>query len=574
MDKKEVSNILEKIGLMLELKGENPFKSRAYYNGARIIETLDESLLTLVDERRLDKIAGIGKTLQEKITELVTTGRLQYYEDLMSDFPDTIFELLKVPGLGPKKVRVLYNELDIKTLGELEYACMENRLIYLPGFGKKTQQNIIKGIESINRYRGQYLFSDAWTIGNIILQKLETHISVQQVSIAGSLRRKKELIKDIDMLAASESPEQVMEYFTTLPEVEDIIAKGLTKSSVRLNNGIAVDLRVTTVDQYPYALHHFTGSKEHNTAMRHQAKKMGIKMNEYGLFKGEQEELIVCRHEEDIFRSLGMAYIDPELREDMGEIERAQTANLPSLVEESDIKGIFHVHSLYSDGANSLEELAAEAQHLGYQYIGITDHSQSAFYANGLKEEDIIKQIEEIDELNKRYKDFKIFKGIESDILKDGSLDYSDDILAQFDFVIASVHSNFSMNKSEMTSRIVNAMDNTYITILGHPTGRLLLSRDEYELDMEKILEKAAERNIVIEINANPHRLDLDWRWCRKAKDMNVKIAICPDAHDIKGLKHIVFGVGIARKGWLEKKDIINCLDVNDCETFLTNKNI
>lgn len=574
MDRKDVVRILEEIGLLLQIKGENPFKIRAYERGARAVEMLDEDLNTLVMEKRLNQVDGIGKALEQKIEELVTTGRLRYYENLKKEFPETIFDLLKIPGLGPKRVHTLYSKLGISTLGELEYACIENRLLTLPGFGEKVQANILKGLEYLKRYREKFLLSDALQLGHSILSRIKEHPRVVQASLAGSLRRRKELIKDIDILVSSHHPEEIMEFFTKLPEVRDVVGKGDTKSSVRLENGMAADLRVVQPEQYPYALHHFTGSKEHNTAMRHYAKGLGIKMNEYGLFADNTQNIIPCKDEEEIFQALGMQYIIPEIRENMGEIQAALEHRLPDMVKEEDIKGIFHVHSNYSDGVNSIEELAVEAKKLGYEYIGISDHSQAAYYAHGLKKDDILRQHQEIDRLNSNLENFRILKGIEVDILPDGSLDYKDDLLEVFDFVIAAVHSRFSMEKDEMTRRIINAMDNPYTTILAHPTGRLLLSREEYPANMEKILERAAERGVYIEINANPHRLDLDWRLCKLGKELGVKFVISTDAHDLRSLSHGIYGVWMARKGWLEKADIINCLGYHEFQDILRAKRV
>jgi DNA polymerase (family 10) len=569
LDKHRVAAVLNEIALYLEWKGESSFKIRAYENGARIIEALDEDLEALVREKRLGTIRGIGKALEQKISELVTSGRLKYYEDLKAEFPPGIFDLLRIPGLGAKKARTIYEALDISTIGELEYACKENRLVDLPGFGEKTQQNILKGIAHVRTNSGRYLLHEAMGMAYSVLNQLKDCPQIHSLSIAGSLRRSKETIKDIDLLASSDEPSEVMKYFAALPDVADVIGQGETKTSVRLRGGIAVDLRVVSPEQYPYALHHFTGSKEHNTRMRHIAKSMDIKMNEYGLFQGEEEVLIPCSSEEEIFRVLGMAYIPPELREDMGEIEAALENKVPKLVENRDLKGIFHFHSHYSDGSNTLSDLAEEVRRQGYRYMGISDHSRSAYYARGLKEEDIKRQHEEIDGLNQSWDDFYIFKGIESDILQDGSLDYSDEFLACFDFVIVSVHSNFRMDKESMTKRILKAMDNPYATILGHPTGRLLLSRDGYEPDMERILEKAAEKGIAIEINANPHRLDLDWRWVKKAREMGIKLMINPDAHSLSEIANTGFGTAMARKGWCKKSDILNCLDVDEMKAAL-----
>ena len=569
MDKRRVADILGEIALYLELKGENLFKIRAYENGARIIQALDEDLEVLVREKRLGTIKGVGKALEEKITELVTTGNLEYYNKLKAEFPASLFELFKIPGLGAKKIRLLYETLGIETIGELEYACKENRLLELPGFGQKTQENILKGISLVRTASGRYLLHEAEDMALGVFNGLKECPEVNSLSIAGSLRRKKEIIKDIDILAASDQAERVMDCFVALPDVADIIGRGPTKASVRLQKGIAVDLRVVSPEQYPYALHHFTGSKEHNTKMRHTAKSLGLKMNEYGLFREADGSRIPCSNEEELFKALGMAYIPPELREDTGEIEAAMENRLPDLVERDDLKGIFHIHTCYSDGINSIKELAEEARRQGYQYIGIADHSRSAYYAGGLSEDDVIRQHEEIDALNEQYEDFHIFKGIESDILPDGSLDYPDEFLRGFDYVIISVHSQFRMDRESMTRRILKAMDHPAATMLGHPSGRLLLSRDPYEADMEQILAKAAERGTVLEINANPHRLDLDWRWIKRAKEIGVKLMINPDAHSIETISHTQYGLAIARKGWCEKEDILNCLGTEDMTAFL-----
>ncbi|SNX53978.1 DNA polymerase/3'-5' exonuclease PolX [Thermoanaerobacterium sp. RBIITD] len=567
MDKKIIVDILNEIGLLLELKGENPFKSRAYYNAARTIEVLDEDIETLVKEDRLKDVKGIGDALNKKLTELINTGKLQYYENLKESIPKGLIEMLKIPGLGPKKIKALYDKLKITTIGELEYACIENRLVELPGFGEKTQKKILDGIQFIKQFSGQHLFVEAYDDAIKLKQYLLDSGLVIRCEIAGSLRRKKEIVKDIDILATSDNPGKLMDIFALYEDVRDIIAKGETKTSITLKSGINVDLRVVSDSEYPYALHHFTGSKEHNTAMRHRARKMGIKMNEYGLFYGEK--LIKCNNEKEIFEKLNLSYIPPELRENMGEIEAAENGLIPLLIEENDIKGIFHVHTTYSDGANLLKEVVDAARKLGYKYIGITDHSKSAFYASGLKGEDVIRQSDEIDELNNIYDDIVILKGIESDILPDGSLDYDEDILKKFDFVIASVHSHFKMTKDDMTERLIKAIKNKYTKILGHPTGRLLLARDSYELDLYRIIDTAAEYGKIIEINASPYRLDLDWRYIKYAKDKGVKFAICPDAHSIDGLHNVFFGIGIARKGWLEAKDVINTYEVEELNEIL-----
>ncbi|HHU78101.1 MAG: DNA polymerase/3'-5' exonuclease PolX [Caldicoprobacterales bacterium] len=572
MNRQRVAEVLNEIALYLALKGESPFKIRAYENGARIIQTLDEELETLIQEKRLGTVEGIGKALEQKITELVLTGDLEYLKELKAEFPPGLFELFKVPGLGAKRIRILYDTLGIASLGELEYACDENRLAALPGFGRKTQENIKKGISLIRATAGRYLLHEAGSMAFSLLKSLKACPQIQSLSIAGSLRRSMEIIKDIDIVASSKEAEKVMDFFVSLPEAVEITGHGPTKSGIRLKSGIAVDLRAVSPEQFPYALHHFTGSREHNTKMRHIARSMGLKMNEYGLFRDIDGISIPCSSEWELFSALGMSYIAPELREDMGEVEAALEGRLPRLVESSDLQGIFHLHTNYSDGHNTIRELAEEIRRQGYKYMGVSDHSQSAYYAGGLKEEDIIRQHEEIDALNALYDDFHIFKGIESDILSDGSLDYSDEFLESVDFVIISVHSRFSMDRESMTQRILNAMDNPHATILGHVTGRLLLSRDGYEVDMVRVLEKAAERGTVLEINANPHRLDLDWRWVKKAKEMGIRLIICPDAHSIYDISNTAFGLAMARKGWCEKEDILNCLDISAMKGFLSGR--
>jgi DNA polymerase (family 10) len=586
MDKKIIAEILEEIGTLLELKGENPFKSRAYANAARVIASIEQDIEIMVKTDELKKLKGIGQALSEKITELVLTGRLEYYEKLKAEFPSaalpassdgqsrlspSLLELLRVPGLGPKKVRTLYEKLGITNIGELEYACNENRLLGLEGFGVRSQEKILQGIQYLKKSRGLFLFSAGWEEARSLETALRSQPSVQRISIAGSLRRKKEIIKDIDLVASTQDSSAVMEFFTTLPQVEAVTAKGDTKSSVILKSGIAADLRTVSDTEFPYALHHFTGSKEHNVAMRGRAQRMGLKMNEYGLFREKDDSLVPCKDEEEIFRALGLAYIPPELREDMGEIRAAESggAGLPCLLEEGAIRGVFHTHSTYSDGRASLEEMIKAAIRLGYEYIGISDHSKSAYYARGLKEDDLKKQHDEIDLLREKYKEIAIFKGTEADILADGSVDYGDDILASFDFVIASIHSRFKMTEEEMTNRIVKAMSNPYVTMLGHSTGRLLLARDGYPVNMSRIIEAARGHDVVIEINANPQRLDLDWRFGKLAKEHGVKVSINPDAHSTEGLGDVIYGVGIARKGWLTAADVVNTMTREEMTNFL-----
>ncbi len=563
-----VAGILEQIGIMLELKGENPFKSRAYYSAARTVEMLgEEELRRLVEEDKLKDVKGIGTAINEKLKELVTTGTLPYYNELKVSIPEGVFEILKVPGLGPRKVSALYETLEITSIAELEYACRENRLVNLKGFGSKTQQNIVEGIEFLRHHQGRHFYSEAKKVALQLLEEIEKLPAAIEVALAGSIRRCLEVVKDIDLVVASNNPAELSAQFLALPAASEVIARGDTKVSVRLQQGISADLRIVKPVEFPYALHHFTGSKEHNTAMRSRAKVLGFKINEYGLFHGE--ELVACRDEHEFFAALGLAFIPPELRENLGEIEAAEAGSLPVLVEEANIRGVFHVHTTYSDGAATLEQMVRGCRDAGYEYIGISDHSQSAFYAGGLKAEDLERQREEILELREKYPELAIFCGVESDIRADGSLDYPDQVLEKLDFVIASVHSGLKMERSKMTERLLRALANPFVTMLGHPTNRLLLGRDSSPLELDQVFESAAKNEVILELNANPARLDLDWRYLKKVRDLGIAVSINPDAHEVNGFSDTAFGVAIARKGWLEKKDVFNTLSRTEVEAYL-----
>lgn len=569
VSKGDVVRILDEIALYLELKGENPFKSRAYQNAARHIEQLDD-FDSLAAADGLSSVKGIGDALHGKIMELVTTGRLAYYENLKASIPPGNIEMLKIRGLGPKKIRLLHDLLGIETIGELEYACNENRLVELPGFGKKTQEKIQAGIEQLKKYKERHLFSEVIDEARDLLAHLQKHAATAEAGIAGSLRRGNETVKDIDLLAASLEPSAVGERFVSHASLDEVTARGDTKISAVLKSGVNCDLRIVSPREFPYALHHFTGSREHNTAMRGRAKTMDMKMNEYGLFKSGAN--VPCDGEEEIFAALGLQYIPPELREDMGEIEAAAAGAIPRLVECSDIRGLLHIHTSFSDGADPLEAMVKKAKQMGLEYIGITDHSRSAYYAGGLSVEAVREQHELIDALNAREASFHIFKGIESDILPDGQLDYDEDVLERFDFVIAAVHSHFGMPVDVMTSRIIRAISNPHTTVLAHPTGRLLLTREPYAVDMRKLIDHAAETGVAIELNANPHRLDLDWRHCQYAVRKGAKISINPDSHHAKDLGHFKYGVNIARKGWLESGDCINCLGLSEMKDWMAGR--
>ena len=568
MNKHKVAEILEEISVFLELNGENPFKTRAFANAARTIDAMELDLAKAVQSGALKKLKGIGPVLFENIAEIVATGKMAYYDELKASVPSGLLEMIRIPGLGPKRARAIFEHLQISTVGELEYACNENRLMKLEGFGPRMQEKILHGIHYLRKQRDLFHYPTAIKEAEALIKILKRHKAVRRMSIAGSLRRRKEVVKDVDLLASSSKASAVMAAFTTLPEVEEVIARGDTKSSVRLKSGINVDLRVVTDAEFPFALHHFTGSKQHNITMRSRAQKMGIKINEYGLFKGKRR--ILCKNEEEIFKRLALAYIPPELREDTGEVQMAETKKMPRLVEQKDIKGIFHNHTTYSDGSATLEEMALEARSAGYQYIGISDHSRTAVYAHGLEIERVRQQQKEIAALQKKMKDIRIFSGIECDILPDGSLDYPDKILSTFDFVIASVHSQFNMTEADMTRRVIKALKNRYVTILGHPTGRLLLTREEYPIDMRKVIRAAGDHGVVIELNANPMRLDLDWRLCPLAVQLGVPLSINPDAHSIEGIADVQWGVGIARKGWLRPGDVFNTKSVKEMEKALS----
>ncbi len=572
MDKKQLIKILEEIGILLELKGENPFKARAYYNAARQFETMVTDIEELVTSGKIADVKGVGTALADKITKLVTTGELPYYEELKSSVPEGLFDILKIPGLGAKKVKVIYEKLGVTSLGELEYACRENRLRDLSGFGQKSQDTILKNIEQYKQYQQQFLFPVAEFEAQELYNYLKANKNLQRLEIAGSLRRKKEVIKDIDIVASCEQNlrESTMDYFTSYPLVLETTVRGETKSTIKLQSGMSADLRVVDDREFSFALHHSTGSKEHNTAMRALAKTKNLKMNEYGLFHDDTP--LECKDEHDIFEKLEMAYIVPELREDRGEIEASKQRRLPDLYDGSPFNGIFHIHTTYSDGAHSLSEIVKVCQQNGWQYVGISDHSKSAFYANGLTEDRVLEQHREIEKLNEIYPDITIFKGIEADILVDGKIDYDDDFLTNFDFVIASVHSNFNLSEDDMTERICRAVEHPAVTMLGHPTGRLLLGRESYNINMEKVIETAGNYNKIIEINSSPYRLDLDWRWGVFARENKVKTALNPDAHSIDGLQDYRYGINIARKAGFETKDVINSWNVDQISALFFNR--
>lgn len=570
MDKKQVAAVLDEIAALLELQGENPFKSRAYLTAARAIEAAEQEPADLVETGALRDLKGIGEALAEKITELVRTGRMRYHEEQKTKVPPGLLQLLRIPGLGPKRVKVLYERLGVSTLAALEAACREGKVAGLEGFGAKTQESILKGLDRLRSHAGRVLLAEALPLALELREALVRHPAVQQVEVAGSLRRRLETVKDLDLIASATDPAALMRTFTTHPLVADVLAAGRTKASVRLQTGIQADLRVVVDAEFPFALHHLTGSVEHNVAMRNRAIARDLKMNEYGLFEGERR--LSCKDEAAIFERLGLAYIPPELREGLGEIEAAEQGAIPVLVEEGDLTGTFHCHTTWSDGLSSLEEMAAAARDMGYAYLGIADHSEAAKYAGGLSRQQVAEQHAAIDRLNATFRGFRLLKGIEADILADGSLDYDDETLARFDYVVASVHSRFTMDAKSLTTRIVKAVSHPPLTILGHVSGRLLLQREPYAFDLEAVLQAAARHGVVVEINANPHRLDLDWRHHRRARELGVLLAINPDAHSTEGLRHVGYGVGAARKGWCTKADILNARPLREVLAFLARR--
>jgi DNA polymerase (family X) len=569
MDKDQVAEVLVNIGTLLELKGENPFKTRAYQNAARTIEALSEPLDKLVAEARLGELKGIGEALQQKLTELVTTGRLQYYEDLKAATPPGLVAMLDIPGLGPKKIKALHDELGIESVEQLEQACKNGKIAGLKGFGEKTQTNILEGIERRRAYASRHLISEALPRAEPLLEALRTHPDVIRCSPAGSLRRHREVIGDIDLLASSKQPAEVIDFFTSQPGIVKVLAKGETKASVLLEGGIQSDLRVVSDAEYSSALMYFTGSKQHNIIMRQRAIDRGLRLNEYGLFHSKEETrdpklLVKCRTEEEIFEKLGLHYVPPEMREDMGEIAQAEKGPLPRLIEWTDLKGSLHNHSTWSDGHQRPEEIAKAMRELGLAYWGVTDHSKASFQANGLDAARVRQQLKEIASINaqlaKEGTEFRLLTGTEVDILKDGKLDFPDDLLAELDVVIASIHSSFNQSEAENTQRLIRAAQNPCVHILGHLTGRLLLEREPYKVDQRAVIDACAETNTWIELNAHPMRFDLDWRLWPYAKRKGVKCVINCDAHRFEHAGFLRLGAGIARKGWLTKEDVINTL--------------
>lgn len=565
----EVAWMMSETADLLELKGETIFKIRAYQKAAKAIANLATDLSELAVDHKLENVPGIGKAIAGKIEELFSTGRIKYLDDLKAEVPSGLLEIVTVPGVGAKMAQELYAKLGISTIDELEAAARNRKIRELPGLGGKTEQNILYGIQILRTGVGRTTLGIADAMASALIGFLQSLPGVRQAGTAGSTRRMAESIGDIDLVAGSEEPEKVIELFVKHPQVKKVLAKGETKASVVTQMGLRVDLLVVVPEQYWTAIHHFTGSKEHNVRLRELAKKKGLKINEYGVFANEGGQPLPVAGEADIYSHLGLPYIPPELREDLGEIEAAVEGRMPDLIDQDDIKGDLHMHSTWSDGVHSIEQLVGKAQEMGYQYIAITDHSRSLGIARGLTVERLVEQGQQIKELSDRLDDFQVLAGIEADILASGEMDYPDEILAERDIVIASIHSGFKQDQEKITGRVISAMKNKHVDVIAHPTGRLIGRRDPYAIDLEAVFEAAAKYGTALEINSSPDRLDLKDQDVRRAAEMGIKICINTDAHDIVRMEDMKYGVATARRGWIERNDVINTMDSEQLRKFL-----
>lgn len=583
MNRKQIAEILDEIAVLLELQGENPFKVRAYQAGARALEALEESAFQrLVADGQLETVKGIGDALARKIAELHATGRLEFYEKLKAAVEPGLVEMLQIPGLGPKKILALRQKLGIADIAALATACASGAVAALDGFGAKTQEKILAGIRNREAYGRRHLWWDAWEAAEPILAGLRALPAVRRAEAAGSLRRGLETVGDLDFLVAASDVAPVVDWFVSQPGVREVTARGDTKVSVRLQSGLQADLRLLPDEQFAFALHHFTGSKEHNVQMRQRALTRGLSLSEWGLAPAEGDErvkekvmkapemLSAVRSEEGLFAALGLAFIPPELREGRGEIEAAEKGELPRLIEGSDLRGAFHNHTTASDGHNTLAEMAEAAAMLGWEYLGIADHSKSSVQARGLSEERVLAQVREIAAFNARpgarpY----LFAGVECDILPDGRLDFDDGLLAQLDYVVASVHSVLGQDEATITRRVIRAIEHPRTTMLGHVTGRLLLRREGSVVDLERVIDAAIAAGVVIELNASPDRLELDWRHWRKAAAKGLLCSINPDAHETAALGYVRAGINIARKGWLTREQVLNTRPLADVRAWI-----
>ncbi len=567
-DKREVIQALDEMATLLELSGANPFKSRAYERGARALDAFTGDLEQMVAEGKVDEIEGIGKRIAQMVTDLVKSGASADLDSLREQVPATMVEMAKIQGLGPKKIILLRKELGIESIPELEQAAREERIRNIKGFGEKSEKEILVGIEALEQFASRFLRPVAEAVAERFVSQLESCSAVERIRVCGSLRRGKETIGDLDLLATTTDFGAVQQAFFETPGLREEVMRGDTKCRALAEEGIGVDLRIVEDDEFAAASHYFTGSKEHNTKLRGMARSRGWKLNEYGLWD-ENDDKIPCAEEKDIFEKFGLAWIPPELREDRGEIELAERDELPDLVKESDLRGALHVHTTWSDGRHTLETMVEAARSHGWSYLGITDHSRTAAYAGGLSIDDLKRQGEEIRKLNDRYDDFVILHGVESDILPSGDLDYPDEVLAELDFVVASIHSQFNLSRADQTARIEKALRHPATSVLGHATGRVLLRREGYEIDLDHLLEVAVECGVIVEINAHPSRLDLDWRWGKRAREIGLLSGIFPDAHSSEGLDHVRHGVTTARKAGFEAKQIVNTYPLDELREVL-----
>ena len=573
MQATSIAEALEEFAFLLELKGDNPFKIRAYQRASQHLKSYEHDLEQFLAEARAGKHKGIGEALVEKIASLYDTGSHPALELLRKEFPSGLFDLLAIPGLGPKKVRVLYKELKIASLEELKHACNENRIAQLKGFGKKSQFAILSSIDKYLSNQKEMLISRGLSLANRLVSHLRDTGLCHRVELSGALRRASERVKQLDLIALTHQAEKVISAFVSLPDIHSVIKRDKLSAAVLLTQGIPATLQIASFHNFGAIMLKTTGNAGHWSMLCELATEKGIALSPAQIADGVD----TFASEKSLYNSLGLCFIPPEIRENSGEIEAAaalfvENEDFPQFVSSTDIRGILHVHSTYSDGVCSLKELAYAVREMGYAYLGIADHSRSAVYAGGLSEDAVKKQHDEIDELNETLAPFRLFKGIESEILVDGSLDYSETVLERFDFVIASVHSSFHLSEAEMTKRIIHAIENPFTTILGHPTGRLLCKREAYAVNLDKILEAAAKCGIAIELNANPRRLDLDWRHLRPAVDLGITIPICPDAHSIEAISDIQYGLAIARKGWLEPKNVLNCWALERAVSFFASR--
>ncbi|WP_027370940.1 DNA polymerase/3'-5' exonuclease PolX [Desulfovermiculus halophilus] len=565
---KDVASMFEELADILEIEGANPFRVRAYRNGARAVSGLAHNLRELVSrEEDLTEYPGIGRELAGKIKEIVQTGSLSALEKARQRVSPELVSLLHVQGLGPKRIKALHDELGVNSAADLQQAAAEGKVAQLSGFGPKIQKNILAEVKRFQSQEKRFKLAVVEDVAQDLVRQLQKQEGVQEVTVAGSFRRRKETVGDLDILVTGSGSDEVMQALIEYEDVRQVLAHGRTKSSVVLKNGLQVDLRFVEPESFGAALHYFTGSKAHNIAVRRLALDLELKVNEYGVFRGETQ--IAGASENEVYSCVGLPYIQPELREDRGELEAGAKGLLPTLIEETDLRGDLHVHTTASDGMNTLEDLAQAARELGYEYLGISDHTRNLGMAGGLDEQRLVEQIEEIEAVNDRLSGMTLLKGSEVDILKDGSLDLPDWILQKLDLCICSVHTAFNLSAEKQTERILRAMDNPNCTILGHPSGRLIGAREAYALDMERILRGARERGCILELNSQPDRLDLDDISCKAAKELGVKVAISSDAHQIGNLGLVRFGVGQARRGWLEAGDVVNTRSLAELREIL-----